>query len=193
MEHPTDRASSPRPHHRIARWLGCLVLGVACPACGSDQQLADAGSDLTNDGALASDSGSAIDAALVDGSLVDGSNAVDAPTDAPSASVNGCTSGAAQNFTAVMLTVTFPGLSYSPKCARIRAGQAATFTGTFSSHPLRAGIVTGGTVTPAAGSPILAKSSGSTVTYSFPNAGTFPYYCDFHYGAGMTGVIYVDP
>lgn len=192
MEHSTDRTPALRPHRLATNGLGLFALAIAWTGCGTDRQR----TDELDDRPSTSDGGPGFDAgpdAKQDAGPIDGSAAVDAPSDASTATVNGCTYGAAQNVTATMLTVTFPGLSYAPKCARIRAGQSATFTGSFSSHPLRAGTVVGGTATPDPGSRIASKSSGSTVTYSFPSAGTFPYYCDFHYGVGMTGVIYVDP
>ncbi len=107
--------------------------------------------------------------------------------------VNGCTYATAQDFTTTPLTVNVVGLAYSPKCARIRAGQMVTFKGSFASHPLRAGVVSNGTATPAPTSPILSTSTGSMATFSFPAAGAFPYYCNAHYGSGMIGAIYVDP
>lgn len=176
-----DRPLSLQPS--VAKQLGRFAIAMAVTACASDlQQPADARNDGVDDGSLAD---GPTHEGPVDGPVM--------PPDASMASVNGCTYATAQNFTATTLTVTFPGYAYAPKCARIRAGQAATFSGSFASHPLRAGSVVGGVATPDANSPIVSKSSGSTVTYTFPSAGAFPYYCNYHHGAGMFGAIYVDP
>lgn len=89
-------------------------------------------------------------------------------------------------------TVTFTYPSYTPKCAKIKAGQSVTFSGDFSAHPLTAGTVSSGTATPQSGSPI-TNGTGTSATFAFPTAGTFPYYCGVHFSAGMTGAIYVVP
>ena len=82
------------------------------------------------------------------------------------------------------------GLKYSPNCMIITAGEKVTFEGDFSSHPLVAGEYQGsGGTTP---NPIPSTSTGSANTeVTFPTAGLYPYYCNFHAGVGMTGVIWV--
>ena len=118
------------------------------------------------------------------------------PVDAPGVTVvNGCTAASAMNLTAdsANRTIAFPGLAYTPKCARIRAGQNVTFAGAFGVHPLRAGTVVGTTRNPQSGSPIANTDTGTEKTVTFPTAGTYPYYCNFHFDRGMFGVIYVDP
>lgn len=119
-----------------------------------------------------------------------------APADAPGSSqVNGCTAASAMDLTAstATRTISFSGTSYTPKCAKIKAGQNVTFSGAFSTHPLRAGTVVGTTRTPQTGSPITDQDTGTEATFSFPSAGTFPFYCNFHYQSGMFGTLYVDP
>lgn len=111
--------------------------------------------------------------------------------------VNGCTLASATDLTAdgADRTIAFAGIAYTPKCARIKAGQSVTFSGTetFAAHPLRAGTVVARTVTPEPGSPIADTDTGTEETFAFPTAGTFPYYCNSHYQVGMFGVVYVDP
>jgi plastocyanin len=62
------------------------------------------------------------------------------------------------------------------------------WSGTFSSHPLTGGQ--DGTADPS--SPIQHTATGTEATFTFPNAGTFPYYCDFHQASGMEGAVFVE-
>lgn len=120
------------------------------------------------------------------------------PADAPATTVNGCTQESATDLTAngADRTIAFAGITYTPKCAKIKVGQSVTFSGTegFGLHPLRAGTVVGSTRTPQPGSPIESRDSGTEATFAFPTAGTFPYYCNVHFQFGdMFGAIYVEP
>ena len=151
-------------------WPRAVACGiVALAACGDDSGAPDA---------------RVVDGAAVDAAVADAS---------PDGTLNGCTALAAQDATAGGAAIAFTGVTYTPKCVRIRAGQTAAFTGSFTQHPLRAGTITSTTVIPDPTSPILATSAGTSATFTFPSAGSFPYYCEFHYGGGMTGVVYVDP
>ncbi len=86
-------------------------------------------------------------------------------------------------------TITFGGGSntYVPKCVRVKLGQQVTFSGSFSSHPLRqsCGPVNG----------VLQGASGSSASFTLDQAlGVFGYYCDQHgspNGSGMAGAIEV--
>lgn len=146
-----------------------------------------------------------IDAPTPDAAVIDAPLPIDAPTtdaaidalaiDASAFDVNGCTLATATDLSAAGTpTVTFGGAAgfvYAPKCARISVGQAVTFSGTFASHPLRAGVVVGGVPQPQPGGPIASTDTGTTATFTFPTAGVFPYYCSLHGGGGMNGVVYV--
>jgi plastocyanin len=79
------------------------------------------------------------------------------------------------------------GLKYSPACIKINKGSSLTFNGSFSSHPLSGGL----DGSADASSPITHTTTGSTATFPFPNAGTFGFYCDFHFGSGMEGAVFV--
>jgi len=85
------------------------------------------------------------------------------------------------------------GLTYTPKCMIVAPGQTVRWEGSLSAHPLASGNANDG----AAGSPdnpIVATSTGSSVEFTFPDAGTFPYYCELHSfgdGEGMAGVVHV--
>ena len=188
---------------KVAATLAVLALSVACG--GDDEKLPDARVvDAQVVDAVVVD-GPAPDAAELDGPALDGpasdalppdALAIDAlPPDAPAATVNGCTLAAATDLSAAGTpTVAFGdliGFAYSPRCARITPGQAVTFSGTFASHPLVAGIVVGGVPTAQPGGPIATTSTGTTAVFTFPTAGVFPYYCQFHGGGTMNGVVYV--
>ncbi|MGC4093155.1 MAG: plastocyanin/azurin family copper-binding protein [Polyangiaceae bacterium] len=113
--------------------------------------------------------------------------------------LNGCTAANAEDRLAASadrsIAIAASGLSFSPKCISIEAGQSVTFNGSLSSHPLAPGTPND----PSAGSPdnpIAKTSSGQSVAFSFPVAGAFPYFCQLHgfgSGQGMVGAVYVLP
>jgi len=106
--------------------------------------------------------------------------------------INGCDEATAEDHVADATTaVTVAGLKYTPACIKIKAGASVKFTSTFSIHPLLGGTVEGGVETPDSTSPISATSTGDEVTFTFAEAGTFPYYCDEHSASGMAGVVFV--
>jgi plastocyanin len=153
---------------------------------------ADSGSDT---GTAVVDSG--IDSAMMDMGV---SDAADASSTTPS-TFAGCASAdyAANDFTASPSTaaeIQFPvgGLQYSPKCIRVKAGQAVKWTAaggaTFADHPLRHAP------TNPDGSKIPDQSTGTTFTETFTVTGFYGYYCNVHgdpSGAGMSGAIEVVP
>ncbi|MEZ4400949.1 MAG: plastocyanin/azurin family copper-binding protein [Kofleriaceae bacterium] len=179
-------------------WLCCVVAAVAC---GGDDEHVPVDAAVVLDAPPPIDA--AIDAALVDAAVPDAPVTVDAmppdavPPDAAAAMLNGCTQAGADDRTgaAASRAIAFggaAGLAYSPACMRIAAGQAVTFNGSFAGHPLQAGTVVGATAQPMSGGPITATTVGTTATFTFPTAGAYPYYCDFHFTGGMAGVIYVE-
>ena len=179
---------------RFALVMSVLVVA----ACGGDDERIPPVIDAPTPDAATIDAPVTIDApaidAGVDGPAIDA--AIDAlAIDASAFDVNGCTLATATDLTAAGTpTVTFGGAAgfvYAPKCARISVGQAVTFSGTFASHPLRAGVVVGGVPQPQPGGPIASTDTGTTATFTFPAAGVFPYYCSLHGGGGMNGVVYV--
>jgi plastocyanin len=125
------------------------------------------------------------DAARDVGSDVAPDVAVDAAT-----GLDPCTS--ATDYVTTPTTITFgPTFAYSPRCLTVHAGSSVTWSGDFASHPLMPATSRG--TTP---SPIMPTSTGTSATVMFPNAGLYPYYCNFHgspTGAGMAGVVQVIP
>lgn len=89
--------------------------------------------------------------------------------------VNGCTTFT--DMTADGGVITGPSgavpSQYSPNCVHIKPGQSVTWNSNFTFHPLTA---SGGT-TP---SPITLTATGTTVTFTFPNAGTYGFECQIH-------------
>jgi len=107
---------------------------------------------------------------------------------------NGCTLATATDLTGMANpTVTFTFPAYTPPCAKIHPGQSVTFSGSFGGHPLQEGAIVGGVPYPDPGPPITPTNAGTMATFAFPTAGTYPYYCLFHYGSGMKGAIFVVP
>ena len=76
------------------------------------------------------------------------------------------------------------GNAYVPRCAMVKVNQSVTFDGDFSVHPLSQ--TSGAAVIPH-------TTSGTSLTFSIPTAGTYDYQCDVHHAAGMTGAIKVVP
>lgn len=132
------------------------------------------------------------------------------PTDTPNdagPTTNGCTAAMFVDRTApaAARTVGFGGaegsgpFTYSPRCMTVAAGQTVTFTAgstsTFGVHPLSPGTadamgtqVDGGS--PNTPIPRVTDGNMRMVTVTFPTAGTYPYFCEFH-APGMAGVIQV--
>jgi plastocyanin len=115
--------------------------------------------------------------------------------------INGCDPATAEDHTAdanvdVMFGGANPGFKYAPACIRIKAGSKVTFKaagGDFGAHPLTGGEVKNNVATKDPQSPIAeTKTLGLTMaSFNFPAAGTFPYYCEVHYGLGMEGTVFV--
>lgn len=116
----------------------------------------------------------AVDAPIV---AVDATSPVDAPT-----RLNGCTRDMAVDRSAADAdrTITVQDDFYTPRCMRIAPGQQVTWRGDFEEHPLEPGIIRTPDVEQQPGSPILSTGSGSTATFTFPDAGDWAYYCTAH-------------
>jgi plastocyanin len=112
---------------------------------------------------------------------------------------NGCTAADYDDQSAAdaprLIGIATQGLTFTPPCLTIKAGQTVRWEGSLSSHPL----APGNPDDPEAGSadnPILETSSGQSIEFAFPVTGTFPYYCELHAfgnGQGMAGVVHVKP
>jgi plastocyanin len=97
-------------------------------------------------------------------------------------------------YTTTGTTVAFPAgptdFNYSPKCLKVTAGSSVTFSGDFAAHPLDPSELRGTT----AGNPIMLTNTGTSSSFTFPSAGFYAYYCQFHgadNGQFMDGVIWV--
>jgi plastocyanin len=113
---------------------------------------------------------------------------------APPNVFNGCDTPSFmdQMATGASRTVTFgnTGNVYTPKCILIATGQGVTFSGAFTTHPLKAGTLTDANAG-SPSSPIAMTSSGTAATFTFNTAGTYPYFCTVHGSFGMSGVVRV--
>jgi plastocyanin len=76
------------------------------------------------------------------------------------------------------ITFTFP--AYSPPDVTIKTGDTATFSGSFSGHPL---------VWDSGEYP--ETNTGSSKAFSFAQPGTHPFHCRLHEANGMVGVVRV--
>ncbi len=108
--------------------------------------------------------------------------------------LNGCTLATAEDHTGEnVTTVTQAGLTYSPQCIKVKVGHQVQIDAFYGGHPLTQGPVVNGVAYPQNGGPITHTASGTTATFTFPATGAFGYYCDFHYGLGMYGAVFVVP
>ncbi len=100
--------------------------------------------------------------------------------------INGCTTFS--DLTAGGGTITFPTQAapaqYQPNCVKIKVGQTLTWTGSFSAHPL---VPEGGD----SPNPIQPTSTGTDMSFTFGNAGTFGFGCGIH--STMSGAVLVVP
>jgi plastocyanin len=104
-----------------------------------------------------------------------------------------CTDWSDQTDPASNRVVDFGGVfgnNYSPKCLKIKNGQAVTFqtTQTFGSHPLIVDCQEHAAMT--------NTSSGTSAQFLFIKPGYYNYHCQFHgnsSGGGMAGNIWVIP
>ena len=85
-----------------------------------------------------------------------------------------------------------PLFGYSPRCLQIAEGESVTFAGNFSVHPISPGTSPSDTKAGAANNPIPATTTGMSLSVTFPASGVYPYFCQQHYAAGMTGAILVE-
>lgn len=111
--------------------------------------------------------------------------------------LNGCAESAYVDQSAEdgarIVQIASAGLVFTPRCLLIAAGQSVTFEGSLAAHPIAPGNANDDT----AGSPdnpIQPTSSGRSVSFAFPEPGTYPYFCELHGfgdGSGMSGTIHV--
>ncbi len=99
--------------------------------------------------------------------------------------------------TAGMPTVSFGTINgtnaYDPQCLETPAGSTVTFSGDFGSHPLVPSTVRGNT-TNSPITTVVSNPDGGKISFTFPTAGFYAYYCGEHgtdAGDGMAGVIWV--
>ena len=165
----------------------CISLALAVAACDGEGGEPESASEHEHAGV---------------GSTMGGAGgAADAPDAAAPAEaipeLNGCTEGAYEDRSAEgderVIAIAAAGLTFTPKCMVIAAGQRVRWEGSLAAHPLAAGNPDdreAGT----AESPIESSATGRSVEFAFEKPGTFPYYCTLHAfgnGRGMAGVIHV--
>ncbi|HVV83060.1 MAG TPA: plastocyanin/azurin family copper-binding protein [Kofleriaceae bacterium] len=175
--------------------LAALFTCALAAACGSGD---DSGDGQPGDDGAVFDHDAPDDGAVIDGpgdAMAIDAPGIDSTTDAPvQAAINGCTEATAVDRTAAgaSRTISFAGEAYTPPCIKISAGQTVVWNGDFSAHPLRPGLIVGGTPQNQPGNPIPPTSSGNTRQATFAVAGSYGFYCANHFPDGMMGAIYVE-
>jgi plastocyanin len=176
-------------------FVSCSALVYACGGDDTTTPVIDSGTKDTSvaDTSTNKDSSlpdtSVVDSSIADTSVGDTSTVLDA-ADVEAGPTNGCINfddHTAQNDARL---ITFPGVNltpvYSINCMKIAKGQKVTWTAdnnvTFGNHPL--------TSENEVGTPIVNTSTGTTVSFTFNQTGTFGFHCLFHPGS-MKGAIFV--
>src|SRR5262245_21937690 len=109
----------------------------------------------------------------------------------PFQAVSPCT--AASSYTTTGTTIQFGvngAHTYEPSCLAVANGATVTFSGEFGLHPLVPSTMRGTT----SGNPILSTPTGTSASFTFPDAGFYAYFCSFHGtddGLSMAGVVWV--
>ncbi len=114
--------------------------------------------------------------------------------DAGSVVFHGCTAFVDRTADGADRTVRFTNFRYDPACLLVAAGQRVTFSGDFSVHQFRPGVAPSRAASdpPAPmNNPMSARDDGTSATFDFPAAGTYPFFCLDHEGTGMYGAIRV--
>jgi plastocyanin len=90
--------------------------------------------------------------------------------------------------------VTIKTFQFAPKTLTVKAGTTVTFKNDDAiNHTVTSGVRKGENMnTPDGTFDLKLANAGSTATYTFKKAGTFPYYCVIHPGQGMTGKVIVE-
>lgn len=102
--------------------------------------------------------------------------------------VNGCDLALADDLTGMPeVTITSVGLAYDTPCIKVSAGTNVTISSDFAAHPLRGGAIVDGVATPDAASPIPVMDSGDQASFTLATAGSYGYYCNYHFGNGVVG------
>lgn len=111
--------------------------------------------------------------------------------------LNGCAASAYVDQSAEdgarIVQIASAGLVFTPRCLLIAAGQSVTFEGSLAAHPLAPGNANDDGIG-SPDNPIQPTSSGRSVSFAFPEPGTYPYFCELHGfgdGSGMSGAIHV--
>jgi len=178
---------------RTTVWMGMVFMvgAAAINACGSSGGTAGS-TEGTSDGGTGGNATTSSSSATGGTMTTSSSSAASSSSSSGAVKVNNCDPTAPEDHTTdTAVTINFGGtvgLAYDPPCIKIKTGTPVTFTGAFTSHPLAGGNA--GTVDAA--SPIQKTLTGSTATFMFPTAGTFPYYCEDHFSGGMQGAVFVE-
>lgn len=162
-----------------------LLASLLTFSCSSDTGSTDGGNGDSGGGDSggkdsSADTGTPSDSGSPDSGPSDSGSMGDVPF-----TLNGCTDNDFVDRSAANAnrTITWD-FSVQPKCILVAKGQTVTWQGTLTAHPLA----------PFNGdmpNPIMNTSTGTSVMFTFPNAGNYGFHCNIH--ASMQGVVRVKP
>jgi plastocyanin len=171
-----------------SRLLTVLVGALALVACDNNGNNDVQENDATTDTGGTTDTGTTTDTGIVEDTGTETDTGTVADTGTTGTPLNGC-----ETFVAAS-AIAFAGTSYTPNCVQIAAGGMVTFTGDFTMHPLRPGRAPSRPATDnpsAEPNPITNTDTGATMSFTFPTAGDYGFYCNVHQSLGMYGVVRV--
>jgi plastocyanin len=160
----------------LAGLVGVAFTCGAASACSSSDtpDSADAGADAASDAGSGADSGG--------GGTDSGGGGADSGGGGGTCQLSyaGCVAQTMVDVGATDTTVKFGvnGLTYEPKCLRIKAGQTVTFEGSFANHNLKPAACNPASA--GSGDAIPVVKTGMTATAKFTKPGIYAYYCEFH-------------
>jgi len=170
-----------------AAWsIALLALAAGCSDPAPSNQ--DAAVDVGTTDAVTTDVGST-DAGTTDVGTTDAGT-----TDVGTVLFHGCTAFVDRTADGADRTVRFTNFRYDPACMLVAAGQRVTFSGDFAVHQFRPGVAPSRAASdpPApSNNPMTARDDGTSASFDFPAAGTYPFFCLDHEGTGMYGAIRV--
>lgn len=181
---------------RYVAILGIICLGTGVLSAGCEESMPSETGGGGNGTASSSSSGDVSSSSSSSGGGAGGgmSSSSSASSSSGGMLINGCDKATAVDMTASAMVKVAVGPNlmtvYSPACIRIKKGMSVTFEGNFAAHPTVGGTV-GAPPMPDSSSPIKQTMSGTSATFTFDLAGTYPYYCEYH-APTMAGAVFVE-
>ena len=168
--------------------IGAIVFGftlAAAPGCSSDDNNNTGGSGGSTGGSGGSTGGSG---GSTGGS---GGSTGGAGGGGGSAFMEVAPCASESDYMAATTVTATAALKYSPACVKVSKGAMVKFMMDFTVHPLKKSTKRGDT----ANNPIADTATGAEASFTFPKAGFYGFFCNFHGpaddGKNMAGVVWV--